>query len=418
LTFSLTPTKPAPAQKKPAAAGLLAGSDFELESLQAQVHVKLRLADGQSADADQLIAKSTPEGMTAVFLGQPAATLTDGHNTITGPNIKVTYDAQHLQVIGPGTVHFAAADSSDEPAQPVRISWQSGMSLDGRANRAEMTGGVSITSDASDGSKQIASSDRLTAELADATEPTTAPSDSPLGRKTLRAVALTGDAQLQSVLSGDDPAEIRRMHLFASDIRYDVPSRRAEAPGNGRLLMQDTRRRPNDAVASAEGGANQQLLSGFRGATAFQWDRGLVLDQSTNQMTMSGSVLIVHQDDANAAQSFRLQANQVVAGFLSDNPPATRPTGELAAMGPSNMRLKSLSADGDIMLSLGQIQLEAQTATYDAISELLTARGGDNRPVELFNDQGISRGSFQEIVWNARTEQIERMRQVQAQVRR
>jgi lipopolysaccharide assembly outer membrane protein LptD (OstA) len=89
-----------------------------------------------------------------------------------------------------------------------------------------------------------------------------------------------------------------------------------------------------------------------------------------------------------------------------------------ALFGPSELHLRSLSASGDIRLSAPQIQIEAQDVAYDAQAELLTARGNERQPVELYNESGVSRGSFQEVVWDVRAEQIHRMREARGQVRR
>lgn len=424
LALALVPSSGAGATTR-AANRIFGGGDVELESLMAQQDVRLRTREGQSATADQLDVEQTRDGTIAKLLGQPAATLSDGAGTLSGAHIKIAYDAQKLNVHGPGTLDFDAREAPDQPARPVQMSWQSGLAIDGRSKQADVTGGVAIASDASDGSKQLATAERVVIALADAPASSTQPIPASARRqpgegyddvvrgKTLRSITLIGSAQVQSVLNGADDSQIRRVHLLAPELRYDLENRRAEVPCPGRMLVQDTRQ----AVAAQ----SNRLLSDFRGATAFQWEKELIFDQSADQMTMSGSVLIVHQDQYKTSQSFRLEAAQVIADLLPNaERPATRPAGASGGgvFGPSELKLRSLSADGDIRLTASQIELDAQSVTYDALRDLLTARGSDRVPVELYNDQGLSRGSFQEVVWNTKTEQIERMRQVQAQMRR
>ncbi len=429
LTLTLIPVKRAQGAAEapdPQAKPLFGGGDVELQALRAQKDVKLKLRDGATATADQLDVEQTLQGMVAVLLGQPTATLSDGTNTLTGPNIKIVNDSQELFVYGPGTLRFDAREQPDEPARPVQVAWNSGLAVHARANEAQITGGVSIASDASDGSRQRATAERVIIALADAPEPATTEVQASARRepgseyfdaargKTLRSITLSGDAQVQSVLDGSDESQVRRMHLLAPEVRYHLDTRRAEVPSAGRMLVQDTR----DRDASSE--SQDQPLGDFRGATAFQWSKDLVLDQSANQMTMAGSVLIVHQNQSNSTQSFRLEAQQVVADLLpAERPATTAPSdaGAVALLGPSDVRLKSLTAEGDIRMFASQVQVEANSVFYDALRNLLTARGRDRMPVQVYNDEGVSRGSFAEIVWNTRTEQIERMRQVQVQVR-
>jgi hypothetical protein len=215
------------------------------------------------------------------------------------------------------------------------------------------------------------------------------------------------------VLRGASESEIRRMHLAAPRISYDLAAQRGEVPSAGRLLLQDTM----PESPQREGGS---MFGKSRGATAFQWEKDLVMDLAGEKITMSGDVLIVHQEPDSKEPTGRMQAARVQIDLFSA--PAAPGTGSDAKsdpsmLGPSELRIKDLLADGGVRLSLPQLQLDAAEVAYDAVDELLTARGSDREPVEVFSGPGVSRGSFQEVVWNARTDQIE-MRQVRAQVRR
>jgi lipopolysaccharide export system protein LptA len=433
----------APRGDKPhPASGVWGGGAFELESVTAQDEVKLATRDGRSAAAQQAHVTLSDEGTVAELMGQPA-TLSDGTSTLTGPHIRYEQASQRAAVQGPGTLALVVRDDPDRPARPVNAAWESSLSYDGLANRAELTGSASVGAPAADGSKQLASADRIIIELADAPadappRPTTAAArvdggaaaaaaakagaaGAPgadhfdlAGNKVIRRITLAGNAQVQSTLDGQRAGELRRIHLLAPEVRYDVESKRAEVPSAGRLLVQDTLPPRDDAQAG------NRMLGNFRGATAFQWARDLVFDQAENRMTMSGDVLIVHEDPARTDQTFRLEAAQVRADMIDDAPARKADTGDAprALFGPSELHLRSLSATGDIRLAAPQIQIEAQDVTYDAQRELLTARGSERQPVELYNESGLSRGAFQEVVWDARAEQIQRMREVRGQVRR
>ena len=414
--------------KPRAGTGVWGGGEFEIQSVTAQDDVKLATRDGRSAAAQQVHVTLTAEGNVAELLGQPA-TLSDGRSTLIGPHIKYEQGPQRASVQGPGTLALVVRDNADQPARPVNAAWESSLSYDGLANRAELTGGASVAAPAADGSKQRASADRIIVEFTDAPQPATAPAAvngannataarvdyfDLAGDKVMRRITLAGNAQVQSTLDGQRDGELRRIHLLAPEVRYDVEAKRAEVPVSGRMLVQDTL-----PVRDAETG--NRMLGNFRGATAFQWAKDLVFDQAENRMTMSGNVLIVHEDPARDDQSFRLEAAQVRAEMIDDAPARkadTRADATDALFGPSELHLRSLSASGDIRLTAPQIQIEAQDVTYDAAAELLTARGSERQPVELYNASGVSRGSFQEVVWDARAEQIQRMREVRAQVRR
>jgi hypothetical protein len=368
--------------------------------------------------------------------------LSDGRNTLRGPHIRYEQATQQVRVHGPGTLEGmfeadeAGAGNGASPPRPVRIAWDSGLNFNGHDNAADVNGNVNVTTREPDGTQLHFSADRVLVAFADepAVTKAAAREDDRAGAderqvqldyfdvmrgKTWQRVTLDGSARVESLLIGPDDSKLRRMSLLGPQVQYNLETGEALVPAKGQILLQDTLERP--AGDDRNDQPNGRLLDGFRGATAIQWGEKLQFMPDSKQAILSGGVTVVHQDPDRENANIRLESGRAVLQFAqapiaAAHPPAANGNGRLFDM--SSLQLSSLRADGSVRVLLPQIAIDALEASYDASSQLLTARGTERQPVQLLDPQGISQGSFEEVVWDARAEQIQRMRNVQAQVRR
>jgi hypothetical protein len=460
LAVTLRPsTRPSRSDGDAVAAGGAGTANAELQSMVAHQNVVVVSKDGTRTTADQLLVDSKDGHNNLKLLGQPYATIVDKTNTLQGPIIEIFPDSQQLQIVGPGRMKGVQQDkdaaAGTPAARPIDITWQRGMSFDGRANVVDVTGQVvAVTVDA-EGAKNTARSERVRMLLADAapttkpsgavTQPTVAvalatsqPSTRPsknannaMASKTVRHITFDENATVSSESWGEDGTLLRRTHLEASTLRYDLLAKQMDVPVPGRMIVEDHRpattqpkgeARPASATADGMGG-------GGRGKTAFQWTQSFTYDEAQHRAVMRGDernpVVVVHQDDSPKAQMFRLTGNVVTAELESvqvggATTQATQASGSaIAAEGPTTkpkepqqrMQLRRVTADGRLVFTAPGTEIRSEHMEFDPTTHWLVARGGDRGMVDfaLANQGGGSRMA-EEVQYNTDSGEVKSTR--------
>jgi hypothetical protein len=70
------------------------------------------------------------------------------------------------------------------------------------------------------------------------------------------------------------------------------------------------------------------------------------------------------------------------------------------------------------VFSAEKMRFESESVVFDPLSNRLTAIGSINFPATLYDDSGASQGSFVELTFDTRTQQVIRMKDFRATVRR
>jgi hypothetical protein len=414
----------------------------ELQSMVAHQNVVVISKDGTRTTADQLLVDSKDGKNNVKLLGQPYATIVDKKNTISGPIIEIFPDAQQLQVVGAGNMKGVQEDKTGGAGaeRPIDVTWQRGMAFDGRANVVDVTGQVvAVTTDA-EGAKNTARGERMRMLLVDAaptTRPTTrqvaaattrpakGPNDA-MANKTVREISFDENASVTSVTLADDQTLLRRTHLEAQTVQYDLLAKRMTVPVPGRMVVEDHR---PPATKPAPGSAAEASLAGQkaspdaennRGTTAFQWSKTFTYDDAQHQAVMTGEdrnpVVVVHKDDSPRGQVFRLTGNTVTAD-LEPAAPTTRPTTmATAAGGPATrpaqpqeqkMQLKRVTGTGHLVFNGPGAEIHALYMEYDPRTHWLVARGNEREMVE-FNVASQAGGSrrAEEVQYNLETAEV------------
>ncbi|MCC6238706.1 MAG: hypothetical protein IT448_00170 [Phycisphaerales bacterium] len=374
--------------------------------------------DGKQASADQIEVLMTAGQPFITLLGN--ARVSDGANSLTGPQIQVASAEQKATIIGAGTLQVQGdaiqpdqasrnEQSADvhPSAQPVTVQWQQGVVVDGKANRIDVNKSVVITTAQADGTTHTIRGDQLVMLLQDApADRAPKKSDQPdrplLADKVVRSATLSGEVTVDSLRTGEKDEVLRRFILRGRVLVYDLLARTMTIDSPGRLLFED---HPSPAALAAH--PDQDKLAG---ATAMRWDKRLVYEETAGTITMQGDVLINHEPEAGGHQSqpgFILQAQTVTAQMLPSTAAlASKPSAVI--VGDSSItprQLQRFVAQDEVQFSSSGIDLEASQVQYEPAASLMIATGSDTRPVRI--SRGLSTGSFGMARYNLRTNQLQ-----------
>lgn len=85
---------------------------------------------------------------------------------------------------------------------------------------------------------------------------------------------------------------------------------------------------------------------------------------------------------------------------------------------PQGAQLKRLTADQGATMFAKKMRVDAARAVYEPANDRLIATGTPRQPVQWFDENGLSRGSFGEMWWNLKTNQPEKVKDVSVEVNR
>jgi hypothetical protein len=434
-------------------------ASVELQSMRAWDGVNVRSADGSTAVGQQMDVTMVAGQPIARIIGTPVATVTDAKGSVvSGPVID--FDAARQVAVIPAAGSIRAIQMPDpvrdpktgqplptqpaRPGRPIDIAWAGSAELNSAQNQIIVAGPLSLTTRDPDGSVLVAKGNRARIELIDrppTTQPTsqptavagqgprpsTGPSAKPsampgvakmnfMENKAVSVVHLEQDAVVNSTLS-DATGILRQFEIKSQTIRYEMGAANASplamnaggqgriiAPDRGTLLYRD-HRPPTTAPAKPAAGQppEQTQPDQARGATAFRWDKSLVVDQSAKQAVMDGNVAIVHQSDEPASLPVRVFGDQATALFDSRPPTTNRttlPAGSPTGDGDMAVQLRWLTIAGSLVIQRGDATLTADRMDYDPASGWLTAVGSPRNPATW---QDATRSGFvDQVQWNTR----------------
>jgi lipopolysaccharide export system protein LptA len=450
VAVTLVPsTRPASTQPSTQPSDAFA-ANVDLQSLLAHdsVHVIGR-KDDTEAFADTMLVDKKNGQTTVKLVGQPFAKIIQKGSTITGPVIDLSPDDQQLAVDGGGTMHGAQQDAGaaavSPTTRPIDVAWTRSLRVDGKRNVVDALGDVVAKTIDADGTVNTIQGARAQLLLVDApppaTQPTTRPAaiaaattkpttqESAVARKAVRQARFHEDAVVTSTLLDNDGLPLRRMKLKADTVQYDLvppplgspdgaaPTKKLTVPGEGKMLVEDYRP-PSTQPAAAKDDGN--AMASARGATAFQWSKSLVYDDSTHKAVMDGSVIIDHRDDVAKEDSMRLTGDtataelEPLAAGATTNPATTKPT-------EPRYQVRKVTATGHLLVTMKGGELIADSLVYDPVTRILIARGSD-RSDAVFTRAQVGPGGTQpiraqEMQWDAKSD-LPKITRVSAQLRK
>ena len=145
----------------------------EVDTVNADEHVRITTADGASADAEHLSVKMVDGSPHARLTGEPGTAtamvrvIDARKNVIVGPVI-ITDPKQNIsQVQGPGSMHLIRQASAGEKPRPVDVTFKTGAVMDVPRNSIDIADLIAVRSVDPDGTVSTGTGQRLHITLAD-----------------------------------------------------------------------------------------------------------------------------------------------------------------------------------------------------------------------------------------------------------
>lgn len=373
----------------------------QLRSMVAHDNVRVSGTDGQSAAADLLVIESKNDQTQITLHGSPAV-VRQKDGMLSGKVINLSPETEQLAIDGEGRMEGMMRPADGGEARPVELTWT--RMLDLRDGVVECSGDVTANSTDSDGSVQVAKGAR--AVLKTVPKPATQPSQGstpqtrPAGELNIMAdrmvesLVLDGGAKLSSTLADAQGQPLRLFVLESQQVKVqqNAPKQqRLTIPGAGRMLFVDN----TQPTTRPAGGEDSMSL---RGKTAFSWEQGLTYDQASQQIVMSGKVLVGRvEEEGEQVEPMQLRADRIIAEVEPDE---AAKTGPVAGALSSQAKLKHVRAEGNLTIVSRNLNIEAATIDYDPDAHLLIARGAGRQRVRQLDGKGLEVASFDEFVWD------------------
>lgn len=323
----------------------------DLAEMRATGDVQATLGDGARVKADMLRVNNRRG--TALLTGKLVTVVRDDAE-LQVSRLELKRDGEQADALGAG--RFVSVQPAADGGAPRRLEvrWTRHMTYSQSADLLEVVGDVHVEHSDAPTELNTLSASELSLELLD--EPTgraTGGGDAAtdgngdqatangLGRERalLRRLVANGDVVLRSTrYHSDDRKRIASdLQIKGPRLEFDNRTERARVIGPGSMAIVDHRPQA-DAFE-----AGQVRLSG-RGATAFTWQGGLLLDAQSTDMIMDRAVVMMHRP-RGGNELIELQTRKLVADM--------RGLGQMKAM--QMTRVEGL--DIDHIEALGHVRL-------------------------------------------------------------
>jgi hypothetical protein len=422
--------------------GGLDAAGLELVRMVARTDVKAEMADGAVATGGELVATNAG-GQAQISLSGKPARLDDGKGSVVTSTRIVIPRPNEAQALGPGSLRATVVARAGATPQSIDVDWTDSARVNGnlKENQIDVVGGVKAKLLEEDGTVNTATANRIlltmvpkpadpsaaTSKPARPVGPATRPGGAAraktgddgaagplasmkfdaLADKEVSRIILSEDAVVDRRLTADDGSVVREMRIESSLLHFTVKTQRLVIPRPGRMLVRDHR----TEEASAAKDKKDEGLGSQRGATAFQWAKGLDYDGVGGRAAMLQDVVVAYKPDDESEPPVQLRADRVVADFVKvTKPAATAADGDggdgVAGPDMPSVELKAVTAAGGVNVIRNGNELSAPGVTYDPRTDTITASGTDaNRAVfsRAGRPDSMSARSF---LWNTRTWEI------------
>jgi hypothetical protein len=380
------------------------GNQMDLESMIARENVHAVLKNGTIADANELHVTTLNDQQEVDLFGVDGmpAKLNDGKgSTLSGPKIHIIPSSSNLLVQGPGTMTTIRKSTT----QPAVVTWTDSLDAKVAENTVDIHGNVTGRSLEANGTQYTMNGDSAHIDLMDApttqNSDATQPVDQQFGSKQVKTITLQDHVHGTSILSAADGSIIHRGEIWGSKLTYDTVTGYGEIPGAGKLFVENHKPANQAAPPDTTG------LGSNYGDLAMKWADRLSYDKTTDQVVFEGNVNAGFQQDTKDASIMNMTGAKSVTAYL-EPAPATQP----ATTGPASPKIQlshitaKAPAETAINFKTKGTEFEADSADYDPKTNLLTARGTDEHPAYLYDEDG-SKKSVEELIFNIKTELIE-----------
>ncbi|GIW76337.1 MAG: hypothetical protein KatS3mg104_1400 [Phycisphaerae bacterium] len=142
--------------------------------------------------------------------------------------------------------------------------------------------------------------------------------------------------------------------------------------------------------------------SSSEGAVGLQWSKSLTYTAASEQMIVDGDVVIVYEPIEG--DTIRVLTRRLIADIH-----------QMPETGVS--RLEKVYSEGGTSVIGQKVRFDAAQAVYEPDSDRIVVRGTPRQPVEIFDESGLSSGTYEEIWWSLKENRPERLKNVTGNLR-
>lgn len=349
---------------------------------------------------------------------------------VTGPRVIFTRNAKTIHIPGAGMMQFyskaplklnadgvpvqSSVKSTEDqtPATLVNVTWAEAMHFDDRGGAAQFLGDVLVRGSQGNDSSQIACQDlrlefvRTSEDSFGVTDPTAMTDQEKMARRIrqVRSVVARDDVVFEAQAMGpqdklkDKTNAARpesRVRIVGPLVTFDGLREQVQVIGPGSMLIEDYR----PARKPAKGKVETPSVMVGRGATAFRWQGGMVLDAAYNDMIISEQVQMIHAPIDNS-QRFQLYAGHLVADMEN--------TGGLGSITKAGTpQVKSVFADQNVRLFTDGKQVTTDHLEYDGVKEMVLLSADTGKYTTISEAKTPVPLTYRQIKWYLRGNRFE-----------
>ncbi len=374
----------------------------------------------------------------------PLTSVTSGGATVTGSQMAIEGSRRELFVHGPGlfTLRRKLDSGGFAPRPMLTSAWDSSMRVNDLGGIAELIGNARAVATPKNDEIDWLNSERLIigftpgAGNAPAGAPTVANRPDPVAmtlgagtpdsgdRRLLRMEAIGASVEqgqgarasvesrqfaLDRDASGAVTRTLRRhLYLEGDRILAGADQGTLNVPGVGRLLIdQREPERTEQEIAAPTRAGQDGLIDVSRGKTGtslFDWTGSLMLNRSTNLLSISDSVRLIHRRGPTDP-IITLQC-QTINGELRDAAGASGDAGQDPMLRPAELRAAQAFGNVFVQSDDGK-QMTAEQLAFDVDRQVLEASGGSESRVSFMDPTKSAPVLAQRLLWFLREGRVE-----------
>ncbi len=352
-------------------------TDGEVVGVNATDGVNVTLENGLAVACDTLRSDRVRESIDLVGTDDEPVTVTretDGITlTMTVGSARVEEPRQRITGFGPGTGTLVAADASAQ-YESAELIWGGGFVFDGKDQKLELLGGIGIEAKKDENETHRASAERAEIDLTGVDSGDARV----IGARLYAGPGLDGveiPATAEARRTMPDPENDRGrsleslLEVRSSELLVDVESQRVDAPGAGRLVVED--RRPDETREPTD--AQHATLSG-RGTSVFNWSGSMQLALSEGRATLDRDVRVRYLP-SETTELTQLDCQRLDAFFEKS----------ASSSEEGGFTIQRLDARESVYANHRGLELIADTLVYRASTEQIVASASAGNRVTVFD---------------------------------
>jgi len=361
------------------------GVKVELEGIGAVVTAKSLVADPANTKTGKVRLLGDKETPVLVAMGD---------DQITSLEMLLDQKSQSIEIPREGEFTFVEKKEDNKKVTPVRISWKEKMTYDRSSRLARFMGNVGIHMESEDEETRVTCKDSLKATLADRK------AGGRDGKLPIEQFKALGEVEVTRTQYDKNQNILTRMYMNSDEARYSEASQLLELPCAGTIGLEDN-----------EVKANKKDAMNTTGTSTLTWTGNLKFALDTGELTITEGVHMIRVPTkpmtvpagmgGGEVKRIELFGDTLTAKLLPD--PENKNKATLLGGGKPN--LENVKLDGTARLAAGEREIRALYLIYDAVNQIVSAKGTLRQPVQLVRP-GVSSPNTPGITYNLLTDEL------------